>query len=86
MEPYPIEFRSDVLAACDADEGTHDIAVRFKVSESRVRLIKQRRRETGQVSPRQRHRVNRSGMPGRIGWWRRSPLAPIFISASCKPN
>ena len=51
MEPYSIEFRSEVLAACDANEGTHDIAVRFKVSESWVRRIKQQRRETGQVEP-----------------------------------
>ncbi len=51
MEPYSGEFRGEVLAACDANEGTHDIAVRFKVSESWVRLIKQRRRETGQVAP-----------------------------------
>ena len=51
MEPYNSEFRGAVLAACDAYEGTRDIAVRFKVSESWVRQIKQRRRETGQVAP-----------------------------------
>ena len=51
MEPYSIELRGAVLAACDANEGTRDIAVRFKVSESWVRLIKQQRRETGQVAP-----------------------------------
>src|SRR5688572_8054756 len=51
MEPYSSEFRSAVLAACDANEGTRDIAVRFKVSESWVRLIKQQPRETGQVAP-----------------------------------
>ena len=51
MEPYSSEFRGEVLAACDAGEGTHDIAVRFKVSDSWVRLIKQQRRETGQVAP-----------------------------------
>src|SRR5271157_5952003 len=51
MAPYPLEFRSEVLAACDANEGTHDIAVRFKVSESWVRRIKQQRRETGQIAP-----------------------------------
>jgi transposase len=51
MEPYSSEFRGAVLAACDANEGTRDIAVRFKVSESWVRQIKQRRRETGQVAP-----------------------------------
>ena len=51
MEPYSSEFRGEVLAACDGNEGTRDIAVRFKVSESWVRLIKQQRRETGQISP-----------------------------------
>jgi transposase len=51
MEPYSSEFRGEVLAACDANEGTRDIAVRFKVSESWVRLIKQQRRETGQIAP-----------------------------------
>jgi transposase len=51
MKPYPAEFRGEVLAACDANEGTHDVAVRFNVSESWVRRIKQQRRETGQVAP-----------------------------------
>lgn len=51
MAPYSAEFRGEVLAACDANEGTHDVAVRFNVSESWVRLIKQQRRETGQVAP-----------------------------------
>jgi len=51
MEPYDAEFSGEVLAACDANEGTHDIAVRFKVSDSWVRRIKQQRRETGQVAP-----------------------------------
>jgi transposase len=52
MEPYSAEFRGEVLAACDANEGTHAIAVRFKVSDSWVRRIKQQRRETGQLAPR----------------------------------
>jgi transposase len=51
MEPYGVEFRGEVLAACDANEGTRAIAVRFKVSDSWVRRIKQQRRETGQVAP-----------------------------------
>ena len=51
MDHYDQEFRSQVLAACDANEGTHDVAVRFEVSESWVRRIKQQRRETGQVAP-----------------------------------
>lgn len=51
MEAYDTEFRGKVLAACDANEGTRVIAVRFKVSESWVRHIKQQRRETGQIAP-----------------------------------
>ena len=49
MEPYSKEFRRDVLAACDAGGGTQEVALRFGVSESWVRRIKQQRRETGQV-------------------------------------
>jgi transposase len=51
MEAYSTELRGEVLAACDANEGTRVIAVRFKVSDSWVRRIKQQRRETGQVAP-----------------------------------
>lgn len=51
MDSYTAEFRSAVLQACDANEGTRVIAVRFAVSESWVRLIKQQRRETGQIAP-----------------------------------
>jgi transposase len=51
MVPYDKEFRSEVLAACDANEGTRAIAVRFRVAESWVRRIKQQRRETGQLAP-----------------------------------
>jgi hypothetical protein len=51
MEPYSTELRGEVLAACDRNEGTRVIAVRFKVSESWVRRVKQRRRETGQIAP-----------------------------------
>ena len=51
MESYSTELRGEVLAACDANEGTRIIAVRFKVSESWVRRIQQQRRETGQIAP-----------------------------------
>lgn len=50
MEPYDAELRGQVLAACDANEGTRVIAVRFQVSDSWVRRIRQQRRETGQVA------------------------------------
>jgi transposase len=51
MKAIEVEVRAEVLAACDANEGTRVVAVRFKVSESWVRRIKQQRRETGQVAP-----------------------------------
>ena len=51
MEAYSKEFRRDVLAACDAGEGTRLVALQFKVSESWVRRIKQERREQGKLAP-----------------------------------
>lgn len=51
MEAYSKEFRRDVLAACDAGEGTRSVALRFNVSESWVRRIKQERREQGKIAP-----------------------------------
>lgn len=51
MQPYSKEFRGEVLAACDAGEMTSVVALRFEVSESWVRRVKQQRRETGQVAP-----------------------------------
>lgn len=51
MEPYSKEFRRDVLAACDAGGGTQEVALRFGVSKSWGRRIKQQRRETGQIAP-----------------------------------
>jgi len=51
MRAYSKEFRRDVLAACEADGGTQEVASRFRVSMSWVRRIKQRLRETGQTAP-----------------------------------
>ena len=48
---YSKEFRREVLAACDAGEGTRSVATRFNVSESWVRRIKQERREQGKTAP-----------------------------------
>ena len=60
MEAYSKEFRRDVLAACDGGGGTRAVALRFDVSESWVRRIKQERREQGKVAPlstRRRHKI-----------------------------
>ena len=51
MDAYSKEFRRDVLAACDSGGGTREVALRFGVSESWVRRVKQERREQGKVAP-----------------------------------
>ena len=51
MEAYSKEFRRDVLAACDAGGGTREVALKFDVSESWVRRVKQERREQGKLAP-----------------------------------
>lgn len=51
MEAYSKEFRRDVLRECDSGKGTHEVALKFQVSESWVRRIKQERRETGKIAP-----------------------------------
>lgn len=51
MKPYSKELRRDVLAACDAGDGTRVVALRFGVSESWVRRVKQERRELGKTAP-----------------------------------
>ncbi len=51
MRAYSKERRAEVLAACDAGEGTRSVALRFNCSESWVRRVKQERREQGKVGP-----------------------------------
>jgi transposase len=51
MKSYSPEFRRDVLSACDSGEGTRAVALRFRVSESWVRRVKQERRELGKTAP-----------------------------------
>ena len=51
MRPYSKEFRSEVLAACDAGGRTKAVAEQFGVSQAWVRRIKQERRESGKIAP-----------------------------------
>ena len=51
MKAYSKEMRRDVLAACDAGEGTRAVALRFDCSESWIRRVKQERREQGKIAP-----------------------------------
>ena len=50
---YSKERRAEVLAECDAGKGTREVALKFGVSESWVRRVKQERREQGKVAPKQ---------------------------------
>jgi transposase len=73
MESYSKEFRREVLAACDEGEGTQAVALRFEVSESWVRRIKQQRRETGQIEA----KTHRKRLPTWQSWaeWLLAKLA-----------
>ena len=51
-KPYPQELRDRVLAAYDRGMKTKAIAMLFQVSPAWARRLKQRRRETGQTTPR----------------------------------
>ena len=51
MRAYSKERRREVLAACDAGEGTRAVALKFNCSESWVRRVKQERRELGKTAP-----------------------------------
>jgi len=57
---YSQDLRDRVLAACDRGMPTKEVAEVFAVSPAWVRRIKQRRRETGETSPR------KMGGPGPI--------------------
>ena len=51
MEAYSKELRRDILRASEAGENTKSVALRFGVSESWVRRVKQDYREQGKVAP-----------------------------------
>ena len=48
---YSKEFRRQILSACDGGLGTQAVALKFEVSESWVRRVKQERREQGKLGP-----------------------------------
>jgi transposase len=47
-----MDLRERILKDCDAGMGTRAVATKYSVSESWVRRLKQRRRETGETAPR----------------------------------
>ncbi len=52
MHAYSLDLRQRVLADCDKGLSTRAVATKYSVSESWVRRLKQRRRESGEVAPR----------------------------------
>jgi transposase len=52
VHAYSLDLRTRVLAACDCGLTTRAAATKYSVSESWVRRLKQRRRDTGEVAPR----------------------------------
>ena len=56
MRAYSMDLRERVLLDSDAGMKAADVAAKYRVSGSWVRLLKQRRRDMGEVAPRvQRH-------------------------------
>ena len=53
MAPYSMDLRTRILRDADAGLPSKAIAVKYAVSRSWVDRVKQRRREAGEVAPRQ---------------------------------
>lgn len=52
MKAYSMDLRERILQDCDGGATTRQVATKYRVSESWVRRLKQRRREHGEVAPR----------------------------------
>jgi transposase len=52
MQAYSPDLRQRVLADCDRGLTSRVVATKYSVSESWVRRLKQRRRQTGETAPR----------------------------------
>ena len=53
MKAYSMDLRQRVLKDVDQGMSTRNVATKYDVSESWVRRLKQRRRETGEIAPRE---------------------------------
>lgn len=52
MKAYSMDLRERALADCDGGMEVRQVGVKDRVSESWIRRLKQRRRETGETAPR----------------------------------
>jgi transposase len=64
MRAYSMDLRQRVLEDADAGLETREIALKYRVSASWIRRLKQRRREHGEIAPRApRNRVQPKWLP-----------------------
>ncbi len=56
MKTYSMDLRERVLKDCDSGLATIEVATKYSVSRAWVRRLKQRRRETGEIGPKQQRR------------------------------
>jgi transposase len=56
MAPYSMDLRSRVLRDSEAGMASKEVAAKYSVSRAWVDRVKQRRRETGETTPRQQHK------------------------------
>lgn len=54
MTAYSMDLRERVIHACDSGIGTNEVAETLSVSTAWIRRLKQRRRETGHLGPKER--------------------------------
>lgn len=59
MAPYSMDLRTRVLRDSDAGLPSKEVAAKYAVSRAWVDRIKQRRRETGEVTPRKQTKFRR---------------------------
>jgi len=52
MKAYSQDLRVRIFQDCDAGMEVRQVATKYRVSESWIRRLRQRRRETGEVAPR----------------------------------
>ena len=64
MAPYSMDLRTRVLGDCDTGLAPKEVAAKFRVSRSWVNCLVQRRRETGQVGPRQQTVFKKQALVG----------------------
>lgn len=54
MKSYSLDLRERILSDCDGGMEIRQVAVKYRVSESWIRRLRQRRRENDEIAPRTR--------------------------------